>query len=326
MTEEITRGIYRIAVPLPNNPLRSLNSFLIQGKDRNLLIDTGFNHSECLAALSASLDELGVDKEQTDIFLTHLHADHIGLCERIAAPGSRILMGRTDLAYMQRMSQPGYWDSMDPYYVSLGFSPAELDENKHSHPFVRFGPENAREYTAVDEGHVFDLGHYRLQTVETPGHTPGHMCLHDPAEKLLFCGDHIIFSITPNIATWPGFENPLAHYQQSLKKVQALDVSLALSAHRDPSGDCKQRIEELLAHHRERLAETLEIVQAQPGLNGYEIAARMRWQIRAKSWVDFPINQKWFATGEAAAHLEALLAQGAIGCEETAGQMIYFAL
>ena len=32
--------IYKIKIPLPNNPLKVLNSYFIQGKDRNLLIDT----------------------------------------------------------------------------------------------------------------------------------------------------------------------------------------------------------------------------------------------------------------------------------------------
>ncbi len=42
MPREVMRNIYRIPVPLPNNPLRELNCYLIRGKDRSLLIDTGF--------------------------------------------------------------------------------------------------------------------------------------------------------------------------------------------------------------------------------------------------------------------------------------------
>lgn len=39
--------IYRIEVPLPNNPLRYLNSYVVRGRDRFLVIDTGFNRPEC---------------------------------------------------------------------------------------------------------------------------------------------------------------------------------------------------------------------------------------------------------------------------------------
>ena len=45
MYTHIEDNIYTIPVPLPNNPLRSLNSYVIKGEDRNLLIDTGFRLS-----------------------------------------------------------------------------------------------------------------------------------------------------------------------------------------------------------------------------------------------------------------------------------------
>ena len=40
MTECISEGLYRIPVPLPGNPLRELNSYLLRGRERSLLIDT----------------------------------------------------------------------------------------------------------------------------------------------------------------------------------------------------------------------------------------------------------------------------------------------
>jgi hypothetical protein len=38
----------------------------------------------------------------------------------------------------------------------------------------------------------------------------------------------------------------------------------------------------------------------------------MTWKIRAKDWADFPTPQKWFAVGEAMAHLDHLIAQGRV--------------
>ena len=40
---EILPGIFRLPIPLPRNPLRELNAYLIRGRDRSLLIDTGFH-------------------------------------------------------------------------------------------------------------------------------------------------------------------------------------------------------------------------------------------------------------------------------------------
>ena len=60
MPEEIRRNLYRIEVPLPESPLKSLNSYVIKGKDRNLVIDTGFNRKICLAAMQTGLSTLGL--------------------------------------------------------------------------------------------------------------------------------------------------------------------------------------------------------------------------------------------------------------------------
>ena len=43
MIECILPNIYRIEIPLPKNPLKALNSYLIKDPRRNLLVDTGFN-------------------------------------------------------------------------------------------------------------------------------------------------------------------------------------------------------------------------------------------------------------------------------------------
>jgi hypothetical protein len=49
----------------------------------------------------------------------------------------------------------------------------------------------------------------------------------------------------------------------------------------------------------------------------------MTWDIVAKSWDDFPVMQKWFATAEAIAHLIYLENKGLIHREVKNG-LIYF--
>ena len=96
MYTHIEDNIYTIPVPLPNNPLRSLNSYVIKGEDRNLLIDTGFRLEACRQALTEGLAELDVDMSVTDIFLTHMHADHTGLAVDLASESSRLYISRED--------------------------------------------------------------------------------------------------------------------------------------------------------------------------------------------------------------------------------------
>ena len=75
---KITHNIKRIKIRLPGSPLKSLNSYLVKGEERNLLIDTGFHLDESFSDLQEGLRGLGIDMSRTDIFLTHCHADHAG--------------------------------------------------------------------------------------------------------------------------------------------------------------------------------------------------------------------------------------------------------
>jgi hypothetical protein len=47
----------------------------------------------------------------------------------------------------------------------------------------------------------------------------------------------------------------------------------------------------------------------------------MTWDIKCDSWGAFPLAQKWFATGEAIAHLRYLKERGRIG--RTRGNKIF---
>ncbi|MDP3285137.1 MAG: MBL fold metallo-hydrolase, partial [Desulfobacterales bacterium] len=61
MTEEILPGLYRIKIPLPESPLKYLNSYVVKSPDRTLIIDTGFNRNECFDAMNNGLREINVD-------------------------------------------------------------------------------------------------------------------------------------------------------------------------------------------------------------------------------------------------------------------------
>jgi glyoxylase-like metal-dependent hydrolase (beta-lactamase superfamily II) len=47
MINEIAANLFCIELPLPQNPLKSINCYVIKGKNRNLIIDTGMNRPEC---------------------------------------------------------------------------------------------------------------------------------------------------------------------------------------------------------------------------------------------------------------------------------------
>jgi glyoxylase-like metal-dependent hydrolase (beta-lactamase superfamily II) len=306
MVQEAAPDIYRIEMPLPRNPLRAVNAYLVRGGDRCLLIDTGMNRPECREAMGAALRALAVDLAATDVFVTHGHADHVGLVSELQGAGSRIWLHPLDADLLLK---PSLWSEMREEGRQHGFPSPEAAVT--THPGRRYLFDGRPAFTPVREGHELRVGRYTFRCVETPGHTPGHTCLYDAAAKILFSGDHILDTITPNISAWSCGADPLGQFLESLEKIAAHDVRLILPAHRNAIPDPRRRIAELQEHHRARLQEALDILADGPQ-TAYQVASRMTWTIDCATWADFPIAQQWFATGEALSHLLYLQHAGKI--------------
>lgn len=324
MPEEILKNIYRLPVPLAGNPLKELNTYLIKGKDRNLLIDTGFRYEECRQALFSQLVELGLRPGDVDVLLTHLHSDHTGLCAEAAGErGTIYISERDNYMFLDQKVWDDYWRTSKGNMVAQGFpQPLVEDLWKGDTAAAMSAPRNTP-HVRLKDGDVLEAGGYRLQAVMTPGHTPGHMCFWMENEGTLFLGDHVLFDISPNIAAWNGFPDALGQYLQSLKKIREYPVELALPAHR-ARGELRPRVDELLSHHDRRLNETLQVLHQQPGLTAYETAGRMAWRIRSRNWQEFPVTQKWFAVGETVAHLEHLVALRQMVSDKQGGIIRYY--
>jgi len=320
--EEILPSLYKIEVPLPGSPLKATNSYVVKGTERSLIIDTGWNREDCMVALVSGLKECGVDLRQADLFITHMHADHSGLVSAIVVEGARIYFGRAD-AEIIRYITPEHWDEMIDFAGRCGFPREELERAVGNHPGRRYNPSNSLNLHILKNGDTVSVGDYLFECIETPGHTPGHICLYEPDKKVFICGDHILFDITPNITLSSEERNPLKEYLISLDKVYDLDVRLTLPGHRSTFRNHKERIQELKQHHRARLDEIISIL-AQGKQNAFQIASQMTWDIGYKSWDLFPPAQKLFAFGEALAHLKYLEEEGAVGRAIEGNGIIFF--
>ena len=313
MAERMEADLWRLDIPLVGNPLKNLNSYLITG-ERNLLIDTGFRQVPCREAMDRQLRQIGVDMDRTDIFLTHLHSDHAGLAPELVRPGCRIYISGVDLPGLEDAMSLRRWQRLYRDYEHNGFPPEETATLWHGNPAQNAGASrwDPSLYTPLADGAELIYGSHHLRCILTPGHTPGHLCLYEPERRWLFCGDHVLFHITPNICRWSGVADSLGDYLESLARIKTLPVARLLPAHRAQTGDLFARAEELRAHHLRRLADALDIVRREPGLSAYAIAGRMRWSIRCRYWGDFPVTQKFFAVGEALAHLDYLEVRGLV--------------
>jgi len=313
MIDEIVSNLYRTEIPLPKSPLKSLNSYIIKGGDRSLIIDTGFNHEECLNEMNVNLQKLDVDLNKTDIFITHLHVDHIGLAGTLAKGSSKIYFNGQEAWAInsQYYTQKYYWQKMMNIYVANGFAVESVQASMESHPAHKYGLKRKVELTIVKEGDMINVGDFHFKCVATPGHSPGHTSLYEANKKILIAGDHILFDITPNITYWIDMEDALWQYLDSLEKVNKLDVKLVLTGHRRLVHDLHRRVRELQEHHRTRLNEVM-VALGDGESNMFQLAPRITWDITAKTWEEFAPPQKWFAFGETMAHIKYLEAKGKV--------------
>lgn len=310
--------VYRIRVVLPDNPLQYLNAYVIKGKSDNLVIDTGFNRPECKEALCQGLQEIGIELQHTALFLSHLHADHTGLVGLFAEAGCPIYMHPTDYQYLVDSEDGRTWKAAEDNFMREGMPPEEI-KSQFSNQARTFSPDPHFPINAVVDGDILKAADCEFQVIHTPGHTPGLCCLYLPREGIFFTSDHILFDITPNIQVWYHMKHALRRYLDSLRKVKALPVRLALPGHREVGTSIVGRIDELMTHHDRRLREVLRLAEAYPHSTAYEIAPHMSWSMRGKAWQDFPPTQKWFALGETLSHIEYLVDRGLLHCTEESG-------
>ena len=323
MVGEVYPSIFRMEIPIPRSPLKATNSYVIKGDGRTLLIDSGQNCPESLAAIRAGLAELSVDLAQTDVFVTHMHADHSGLLPFLNQPGTRFFASATDAEVINHMfTEADPLESLRNAACENGFTPEEAVAAIHRHPGNDVGSRAGLDFATVVNGDIFSIGPFQFRCMATPGHTQGHICLYEPKHKLLISGDHVLGDISPNITYYWGEQNPLRQFLASLKLVEELAVDLVLPGHRRIFDDCRGRIHELYTHHRHRLDEAYAIVKSAP-MTGYQVASCMTWDMVYRSWDEVAPVQKFFATGEALAHLRFLLAEGKVVCERQDGLFRY---
>jgi glyoxylase-like metal-dependent hydrolase (beta-lactamase superfamily II) len=202
-----------------------------------------------------------------------------------------------------------------------GFPENELKEVLNNHP-GKYGLKERLHFKVLEDDDTIGIGNYQFRCIRTPGHSEGHTCLYEPQKKIFVSGDHILNDITPNISLSSEGGNPLKEYLLSLDKVFNLDVELVLPGHRNIFKRFKERINELKCHHKKRSEEIASFME-KGSKNAYQLASLMSWEVAYDSWDSFPVMQKWFAVGEAIAHLKYLEEKGVIREEMRQQKIIY---
>lgn len=310
--KKLTDGVYLKIIPLKGNPLKSINIYMVKSDDEAMIIDTGFNTDEIRSEMLSYIRDMEINLSKTKLFLTHLHSDHTGLASWFHEElGVKIYMGEVDYNMMSDMADensPRWVDIMKTTHLQgLDADNLKIDE----HPGFKYRPRKEFPHIAVNPGDVLNVGDFNFIAQNFSGHTPGMIGLYEKDKKILFCGDHLLKKITPNITFW-NFEvdDSLGTYLNNIEKVKDLDVEHLYSSHRELITDICGRIEELKLHHKNRIDEALKTLERNGECSVRDIAENMSWDISTKDFNKFPNSQKFFAAGEAHAHLEYLRGKG----------------
>ncbi len=312
MVEEVAPGIYWLPIPLPGSLLGSVNSYVLKGRERSVIIDPGMNLDLCMKAMDEGLRYIGVDAGKSDFFITHTHPDHFPLVSRLLGEGSVIYLDEREAEVLDRLKSGVVFANLKEFAARSGFPDTDLQEILPRDITDHSAVEREWPFRFVREGDELNAGDYRFRCISTPGHSPGHTCLYEPTNRLFLAGDHLLSGITPGVQTRISPEDPLAAYLAALDRIYSLDVRLVLPGHREPFANFRERIDELKEHHRVRSAEIA--AEMKDGAKSvYEIASRVTWSVvDADSWDAAPNFQKLLATGETLAHLRYLENKGVV--------------
>lgn len=313
--EEVAEGIFRIPLPLPNDALRAVNSYLWRSQEGDLLVDCGWVDPRSWEVLKSSLERFGSSLQSVrQVFATHVHGDHLGAAGQIReAGGAFVTLGLGDHETAQILAtDPGLSRSRtrelllrngaDSLVVALDRELAEHPRPQHLSPLPDL---------FISGGELLFQGR-ELDVLPTPGHTRGHLCLWDGRDRTFFAGDHVLPHITPSIGVEvPSAGLPLLEFLRSLELVRDLPAQLVLPAHGPTFTNLKDRVDELLVHHEHRLQLCLEAVGA-GSHTAMAVAGALPWTRRERHFSELDSFNQMLAVNETVAHLELLAERGAL--------------
>jgi len=309
----------RLSVPTPFQVGR-VNAY-IAGRT---LVDPGPDSEEAWSTLLEVLEERELTPGDIErVIVTHPHPDHFGIAHRFREAGATILAHPAAADVMADF--PGRYEYERSYFTDFfercgmarktAETVTELPE-----AFLGYASSVAtdRELVADDAIAVRDT---TLTVHEAQGHAAGELVFTYEAEgeHRAIVGDHVLADITPNPFLLPppeaGSERPrvLPAYNESLARVQALDLDRLLTGHRDPVTDPTGRIDAILDAHEQRTEDVHSLLDGR--MTPFDVMEAL--------FEDLPITEYFPGMSEAVGHLDVLEARDRVTVDEGGGLLVY---
>jgi glyoxylase-like metal-dependent hydrolase (beta-lactamase superfamily II)/8-oxo-dGTP pyrophosphatase MutT (NUDIX family) len=158
----------------------------------------------------------------------------------------------------------------------------------------------------LENGQRIDLGEISLRAIHTPGHASNHVCYLLEQTRMLFTGDHVMQGSTVVINPPDG---NMRVYLQSLERLLGEDIAIIAPGHGYLIGAPHKEIRRLIAHRLNRERKVLAALERleHPSLE----------EMLPLVYDDVPERIHRVAARSLTAHLDKLLAEGAVRLEES---------
>ncbi len=186
----------------------------------------------------------------------------------------------------------------EDHVAGAAFLARELDLPLWAHDETRARLPTLSIARVLQEGEML-LDTWRV--LHTPGHAPGHVCLHDERTGTLICGDMVASTGTILIAPRDG---DMRVYLEQLRRLEALGARTALPAHGDPIDDPAEVFARYVAH---RLMREQKIIAALD-------EPRTLADLLSVAYADTPVHIHPIAALSLQAHLDKLVSEGRAAC------------